>query len=297
MIHVVKHKNFWFIFSGTLTILAIIAVSIWGLKPGIDFTGGTLIEMQFAGVRPEKAAIEEAYRSTGLEHAQLQPLGDSGFLARLPFIDENKHAELSAKMKETYSDAWREERFDTIGPSISSELKTNTAYAIFFAALAITLYIAWAFRRVSEPVRSWKYGISAIIALLHDIIIPTGVFAVLGRFLGMEVDVLFVTALLTIMGFSVHDTIVTFDRIRENLLKRRNDAFETIVEDSINQTLARSINTTLTTLLSLFAVLIFGGEVIRPFALALVIGISSGAYSSIFLASLLLVQWHRRSAV
>ena len=294
MIHVVKHKNFWFIFSGALTILSIIAISIWGLKPAIDFTGGTLIEMQFTGVRPEKIVVEEVFQKTKLEHVQLQPLGDSGFLARLPFIDAQKHTELSGNMDGAFRDAWREERFDTIGPSVSKELKTNTAYAIFWAALAITLYIAWAFRRVSEPVKSWKYGISAIIALLHDIIIPTGVFAVLGHFLGMEVDVLFVTALLTIMGFSVHDTIVTFDRIRENLLKRRHDAFETIVEDSINQTIARSINTTLTTLLSLFAVLLFGGEMIRPFALALIIGIGCGAYSSIFLASLLLVQWNRR---
>lgn len=291
-LNVIHNRRAWFSLSGLLVIASIIAVVVWGLRFGIDFTGGSLLELQFAA-RPEKQAVQEQFAKSGIEQVQLQALGDTGFLVRLPFIDASTHEKLIEQLNAAYGTTWREERFETIGPSISNELKTNTFYAIVLVSLAIVLYVAWAFRRVSEPVNSWKYGVCAIISLLHDIIIPTGVFAVLGRFAGIEVDVLFVTALLAILGYSVNDTIVTFDRIRENLLKRRHDAFEDIVDDSINETVSRSINTTLTTLLALVAVYFFGGETTRSFTLALIIGITSGAYSSIFLASPLLVSWYR----
>lgn len=292
-LRIVRHRRYWFALSTLLVAVSIVAVAVWGLRLGIDFTGGSLIELQFTGARPEKAAVEAEIKQASIDRAQLQPLGDTGFLARLPFIDASAHTVLTGRLQKAFGDTWREERFETIGPSVSNELKTNTFYAIVLVSLAIVLYVAWAFRRVSEPVNSWKYGVCAIISLLHDIIIPTGVFAALGRFAGTEVDVLFVTALLTILGYSVNDTIVTFDRIRENLLKRRHDVFDDIVDDSIDETVSRSINTTLTTLLALIAVYFFGGETTRSFALALIIGITSGAYSSIFLASPLLVAWHR----
>lgn len=295
-LQVIRHRRLWYIVSGALVLVSVVAIAVWGLRLAIDFTGGSLVELQFIGARPEKQAVQEQFDAAKIERIQLQPLGDAGFLARTPFLDAPTHARLIEQLDKTYNDAWREERFETIGPSISNELKTNTFYAILLVSLAIVLYVAWAFRRVSEPVKSWKYGVCAIISLLHDIVIPTGVFAVLGRFIGIEVDVLFVTALLTILGYSVNDTIVTFDRIRENLLKRRHDAFDDIVDDSINETVSRSINTTLTTLFALIAVFVFGGETTRPFALALIIGITSGAYSSIFLASPLLVSWHRWSS-
>lgn len=292
-LRVIHYRRYWFALSALLVAVSIVFIAVWGLRLGIDFTGGSLIEWQFTGARPEKTALESEIKQVGIDRAQLQPLGDDGFLARLPFIDASTHTILADRLQKAFGDTWREERFETIGPSISNELKTNTLYAIVLVSLAIVFYVAWAFRRVSEPVSSWKYGVCAIISLLHDIIIPTGVFAVLGRFAGIEVDVLFVTALLTILGYSVNDTIVTFDRIRENIIKRRHDAFGDIVDDSINATVSRSVNTTLTTLLALVAVYLFGGETTRSFALALIIGITSGAYSSIFLASPLLVTWYR----
>jgi preprotein translocase subunit SecF len=213
----------------------------------------------------------------------------------MPFIIEEQHNALIASFDEQFGESWREDRFETVGPSISTELREKTFYAIGVVVIAIILYIAWAFRSVSEPVRSWKFGVSAIGALVHDVIIPTGIFAVLGRFAGVEVDILFVTALLTILGFSVNDTIVTFDRIRENLLKRKHDSFELIVNDSVNQTITRSINTSVTTLLALLAVYIFGGDTTRTFILTLMIGVVVGTYSSLFLASPLLVEWYKRS--
>lgn len=295
-LYVVQHRRLWYMISGALVIASLLAIAVFGLHPSIDFTGGSFMEFQFMGARPEKQAIQEQFDVAKIERVQLQPLGDTGFLARTPFLDAPTHTRLIEQMQKTYGDSWREERFETIGPSISNELKSNTFYAIVLVSLAIVVYVAFAFRRVSQPISSWKYGVCAIIALLHDIIIPTGVFAVLGRVMGMEVDILFVTALLTILGFSVNDTIVTFDRIRENLLKRRHDAFEDIVNDSIDETLSRSINTTFTVLLSLVAVFFFGGDTTRFFALALIIGVLSGAYSSIFLASPLLVSWNRWSS-
>ena len=187
--------------------------------------------------------------------------------------------------------------FETIGPSIGKELKRRATYAIVIALLVIIAYIAWSFRRVSKPVASWKYGVAAIVALFHDVILVVGVFALLGRYAGIEIDTAFIAALLTVLGYSVNDTIVVLDRVRENL-PRSNEDFLGTVNASINQTLARSINTTLTTVLALIALLLFGGETIRYFILALTIGIASGAYSSIFIAAPILViweKWQRRS--
>lgn len=293
MVNVVTTRRYWFLLSGALVLAALIMIAVFGLRLGIDFTGGTLAELQFTGARPDKSRVEQVAADAGVERATIQPLGTAGYLVRAAFIDEKKHEAFSGALKQAFADEWREERFDTIGPTISKELRENTLYAIVLVVLAIIVYIAWTFRRVSEPVSSWKYGMCAIIALLHDVAIPTGVFAVLGRFAGVEIDALFVTALLTIFGFSVNDTIVTFDRIRENLLKQRHDPFETVVAESVEQTITRSFNTTITTLIALVAVYFFGGASTQPFALALIIGFISGVYSSIFLASPLLVSWYR----
>ena len=185
----------------------------------------------------------------------------------------------------------KELRFDTIGPTIGRELKQKSLTAIAIAVIAILCYIAFAFRKVSYKISSWVYAGAAIIALAHDILIPTGVFAVLGHFYGVEIDVLFVSALLTVLGFSIHDTIVVFDRVRENLLRYPSLAFDAVVERSIKETIARSINTSLTTVLVLVAVFFFGGSTVKYFSLALILGISFGTYSSIFVASPLLVTW------
>ncbi|MEK7532098.1 MAG: protein translocase subunit SecF [Patescibacteria group bacterium] len=294
MINVITTRRYWFLFSGALVAASIAAIVVFGLRLGIDFTGGTLVEVQFNESRPEKTRVEQILVESRVEKATVQFLGERGYLVRAAFIDEAQHAMLTGAFKQAFGDSWREERFETIGPTVSQELKRNTLYAIVLVILSIVVYIAWTFRRVSEPVNSWKYGVCAIIALLHDVVIPTGVFAVLGRFGAVEIDALFVTALLTIFGFSVNDTIVMFDRIRENLQKRRHDPFEQVVHDSINQTVTRSINTTMTTLLALVAVYFFGGATTKYFALALIIGFISGVYSSIFLASPLLVTWYHR---
>ena len=186
-------------------------------------------------------------------------------------------------------------RFDSVGPVVGQELKSKAWQAIVLASICIILYIAWAFRKVSRPVSSWKFGVTAVVTLLHDVLVVFGVFVILGELAQVEMDALFITALLTILGFSVHDTIVVFDRIRENLTRSYSDNFESCVNDSLNQTLARSINTSLTTLLVLLAILFFGGDSIKYFVLALILGIFIGTYSSIFVASQLLLVWHNRN--
>jgi len=186
-----------------------------------------------------------------------------------------------------------EERFETIGPVIGEEIKKKAWVAIFFTVIAIVLYIAYVFRKVSKPVASWKYGIAAIVALVHDIVIITGLFSILGHFFGTEVNSLFITALLTILGFSVNDTIVVFDRTRENLNKHYSQDFEKIVNDSVNSSITRSVNTSLTTLLILLALFFFGGETIKDFVLALIAGVVVGTYSSIFVASPIIVSWNK----
>jgi len=300
MIPVIKLRVVWFAVSGLLIAASVAAVALWGLRFGIDFTGGTIQEIEWHVARPESARIGEVYRGQGIESVSVVHAGERDTIIRYREIDEAKHAEVIDALKSTFATSdltaesvLDEKSFSSIGPTIGDELKRRSIYAIALVLGAIILYIAWAFRRVSRPVASWKYGVTAIVALLHDVFLPIGIFAALGHFLGYEVDILFVTALLTVLGFSVHDTIVVFDRIRENLLKREG-SFEEIVNYSVNQTFVRSINTSLTVLLVLLAVFFFGGESIHNFTLVLIIGIFFGTYSSIFIASPILVSWHRR---
>ena len=212
---------------------------------------------------------------------------------RFEEIDETTHQAILDKLQ-TEDGGLIENRFEAIGPSIGNELKTKAIQSIIIVLLFIVIYIAYAFRKVSKPVASWKYGISAIIALVHDILIITGIFAVLGYFLKIEIDSLFVTALLTILGFSIHDTIVTFDRTRENLIKNKDESFDDIINISVNQTIVRSLNTSITTLFVLLAIYIFGGDTIKNFVLALILGVIIGTYSSIFIASPLLSMWNKQ---
>jgi preprotein translocase subunit SecF len=196
-----------------------------------------------------------------------------------------------SKIKDSVG-AIEELRFESVGPSIGAELKRKAVYAIFFVLIAILLYITYVFRKVSRPVASWKYGMAALLAMFHDTIITMGVFAVLGRFYNVEINTTFVAAVLTVIGYSVHDTIVVFDRIRENL-PRSNEDFEGTVNVSLNQTLVRSVNTSLTVIFVLLSIIIFGGSSIRTFAMAMAIGIFFGTYSSIFVAPPLLVMWEK----
>lgn len=301
--NVLDHKTTWLVASGTLVGASILALIFWGLRLGIDFTGGSLIEIEFASNRrPAPDQVRDALAPLGIGGIAVQPVGERGIFIRSAPLDEKMHQEilrrlndLAAQKDPASGDAAGvvERRFDAIGPALGSELKRKALIAVGIASGAIILYIAFAFRGVSDPVPSWVYGVMAVAALLHDVMIPTGVLSILGRFRGVEVDALFVTAVLTIMGFSVHDTIVAFDRIRENLKRKTaKENFVSIVNRSVAETMARSIRTSAAVLLVLGAVFLFGGQTTRLFSLILIIGITVGTYSSIFVASPLLVVWN-----
>lgn len=300
MLRITHHRRIYYTLSGLLTGLSFVAWLVWGLKPGIDFTGGSLLEVEFSQNRPSiEQVVEVAKANIGSQELTAQPLGENGMVLRMPPIEEAEHQKLYAELKRTYEKDGTtlvEKRFESIGPLIGEELRKKTVYAVVGAILAIMLYITYAFRKVSHPVASWKYGACTVVALAHDVIIPVGVFSVLGHFYGVEVGAWVVTALLTVLGFSVHDTIVVFDRVRENLSHAGRESFEEIVNVSLNETLGRSINTSLTVLFVLFSAYFLGGESIRNFILTMIVGISVGVYSSIFLGSPLLVSWHLRQS-
>ncbi|HBW74322.1 MAG TPA: protein translocase subunit SecF [Candidatus Magasanikbacteria bacterium] len=294
----IKNQKYFLSLSAILVASGIIAFFVWGLKPGIDFTGGALLEVEYETDRPANADVSAVVEGI-TEKPIIQQVGDKGLIIRTKNIDEPTHQKIVSALKGRISgdNAFTEKQFQTIGPSISAELKQKSYSAILLVLIAIVLYIAFAFRKVSRPVSAWKYGVCAVLALTHDIFIPVGIFAALGHYKGVEIDTLFVTALLTILGFSVHDTIVVFDRIRENLLKYSKESFEQVVDRSVNQTMVRSISTSFTVLLVLLAVFFFGGATIKYFVLTLILGVIFGTYSSIFVASPLLVLWQRRAAV
>jgi len=275
MISIIKSRKIWFTFSSILMIASIVAIAMFGLKFGIDFTGGSLLEVEFSAARPTNQQISQALTEIGVNDAVAQPVGDKGEIIRFKNVDEKTHQQILMTLKDKFKpngdssgNVLTEKRFDSIGPNIGQELKKKTAWAIIIVVVAIILYIAWAFRKVSKPIASWKYGVIATVALIHDILITVGFFAILGHFYGVEVNAPFVAALLTIFGYSNNDTIVVFDRIRENLVRRIGQEFENIVDQSINEVIVRSINTSLTVLMALFVLLIFGGASIRDFVLA-----------------------------
>jgi preprotein translocase subunit SecF len=295
MVNIVKYRYVTYIISSVLFGLAVLALLIWGLKPGIDFTGGALIDLSFGGERPDVNQMQETLAPLALGTITVQPSGEKNVILKMRFITEEEHQNVLTTIRTAYekdeNSKVLENSIDTIGPSVSQTMRQRSTWAVIAVVTAIVLYLAYAFRKVSRPVRSWKYGISAAVALVHDVTVTAGVFAVLGHFYGVEVDVPFVVALLTVLGYSVHDTIVVFDRTRENLLKFGSENFAEKVNSAVNQTIHRSINTSVATLLSLVALYFFGGSTIHYFALALIVGIFFGTYSSIFLASMFLVSW------
>ncbi len=295
----IKYSKVWLVISSLITLVCITFVIMWGLKPGIDFTGGSLLELSFTN-RPESTEIQTVFEGLGIKNISIQKTGDNGVIIRTNFLSEEEHQHVVSQLQselQASGNQVHEDSFQTIGSSISSQLKSKATWAVIFVNLGIIAYVAYAFRKVSRPVASWKYGVLAIVALLHDVLLVMGVFAVLGKFSGVEVDAAFVVAILTVLGYSVNDTIVVYDRIRENLQRHGNDSFVNVVNAGLNQTLMRSINTTFKTLLPLVALFFIGGASIHYFVLALLIGIASGAYSSIFIAAPLLViayNWQER---
>jgi len=294
---IIKNRKYFYLISGSLLLISILSLIAWGLKPGIDFTGGSLLEVEFSKQRPTINEIKSTLTPLNLGELVIQTAGEKNIIIKSRVLSEEEHQKIIENIKKNLKDnnQLSEIRFDAIGPVIGKELLKKSLWMLLLAFLAIIAYIAYAFRKVSKPLASWKYGVTAIVALFHDVLIVTGIFSLLGHFRGIEVDSLFITALLTIIGFSVHDTIVVFDRTRENLSKFYSGKFEEVVNDSINQTIARSINTSFTTLLVLLALLFFGGDSIKNFVLALTLGIIVGTYSSIFIASPLIVDWNNFS--
>ncbi len=326
MINIIKYRKIPFTISAILFVVSLILILTIGLKPSIDFTGGSLLEVSFTGERPTVTEVQTSLAEIDFDLGEVivQPSEESNILLRMRFVSEEEHQLVLAQIRKSFEvsndesnllvegegdvivevetgdnienfnqNRVLEERIETIGPAISSHLRSRAIYAVIAVVIAIVLYVAYAFRKVSKPVQSWKYGLSAVVALVHDVTFTMGIFVLLGKYLNVEVGIPFVVALLTILGYSVNDSIVVFDRVRENLIKRSAERFSEMVNMGVNQTLVRSFNTSLTTLIVLFALFLFGGESIKYFALALIVGILSGTYSSIFLASPLLVVWER----
>ncbi|MCD6193314.1 MAG: protein translocase subunit SecF [Candidatus Aminicenantes bacterium] len=289
----VSHSKIFF-FISILLILASLGVLIfWGLRLGIDFTGGSLLEVEFKNERPSNDVINKKIKEVNdIGNVVIQGTGEKGVILRFKHIDEKTHKEILDKLN-TLGGGVVQKRFETIGPVIGRELKTKALYSIILSLFAIILYIAFAFRKVSRPVPSWKYGTVAIVALFHDILITCGIFSIFCHFYKIEVGLPFVAALLTILGYSVNNTIVIFDRLRENLSKYRWDNFGNLTDKSIKESITRCINTALTTLFVLFAIFLLGGASIKYFVLALIIGIIVGTYSSIFITAPLVVIWQR----
>lgn len=290
--NLIKYRNWFFVFSLLVIIPGLFAIFSWRLNLGIDFAGGTLWELRFEE-RQEISSrqIQDFLTKEGAQVSSVSQTSPNSTLVRLHISDEQTINQLKEKFASNFGKT-ADLRLETVGPIISRELTQKALLAVAISILGIVAYVTWAFRGVPKPTSSLAFGVCTIFALGHDVIVVVGIFAILGHFLAIEVDSLFITALLTVIGFSVHDTIVVFDRIRENLKKHGEYPFEEVVNHSILQTFARSLNTSLTVVLVLLALYFFGGSSIKTFILALLIGIISGTYSSIFNAAPLLVTWH-----
>ena len=299
---VVKYRKVWFALSAILLVLSFYAIFVYGFKLSIDFTGGAITEVHYLpaqageGVRPEKSSLEESIEALEFGGFSVLPLGEDAYVIRTRDLTGTDRENLDTALG-AINPAFTIERQNTVGPIAGAELQSKAMKAVMVVVLMIVIFITFAFRGVSKPVASWKYGLATIIALAHDVIIPTGIFVFLGHFYGVEMDLLFVSGLLAILGYSVHDSIVVFDRVRENLRinqeKNINEEFEVLVGKSVSQTFARSINTSITIFITLFALYLIGPAATEDFALLLIIGVIVGTYSSIFVASPLLVTFYK----
>ena len=297
--NLMKYKIWYFVFSLLIILPGLYFLITSGLRLGIDFTGGALLEYSIEG-SPKPEEVRNIILNQGVEIGQITQ-SESSYIIRTKPLEQEKINSIKTGLIEKFGRV-EERRAEFVGPVIGNELRKKAFFALGLSSLAIVLYIAFSFRKVPKPASSWRFGIAAIVALLHDVLLVVGVFAALGHFLGVEVDTLFITALLTVIGFSVHDTIVVFDRIRENLTKhigknfiaKQEARFIDVANLSVVQTLGRSLNTSLTVVFVLVALLLFGGETIKWFVVALLVGIISGTYSSIFNATALLVWWEEK---
>ena len=292
---IIGKRNWYFIISLLVIIPGIISLFVFGLNLSIDFTGGSRLtfSLQKSATIEEIEKIRSAFENEKIKVSTIEKSNNLVFVRTQP-IDQAQDTKVVKKLESEIKE-FKQEEFETIGPTIGAETTSNAVKAVIIASLLIVLYITLSFRKVPKPASSFRFGICAIIALVHDVLVVMGAFAIFGYFFGVEIDSLFVTAILTVIGFSVHDTIVVFDRIRENLKRRGVMNFPQVVNDSILQTIDRSLNTSLTVILVLLAMLLFGGESIKWFVVALLVGITTGTYSSIFIAAALLVVWQNWS--
>jgi len=282
---IIKNRKIFVTISAILVSLSIVSIIFFGLNLGIDFKGGSLLEVEYTNVRPEQKIVEDSIKQLSVGEILVQPMGENGYSIKTRDITEQERA----KVMEALGTDVTEKSFTSIGPSVGAELVRKSIISFILVALGIIFFIAFSFRKVSKPVSSWKYGLIAVIALIHDVTISAGVFSFLGYLTGAEVDTLFVVAVLTILGLSVSDTIVVFDRIRENIRIGHFKTFEETVGRSLNQVYTRSIATSSTVIIALLALVFFGPTSTRVFAIMLTAGMFFGTYSSIFLASPLLV--------
>ncbi len=293
-LNIVKHRKVWYAVSGILVLASLLALAVFGLKPGIDFTGGALLEVNIES-KPTHVAVQEALVSAGHEEAVVQ-VSEESVLVRTKHVTEEEHQQMLDVLKKAFGNV-TELRFDSIGPVIGDELRRNAFLGIAVSLLLIGAYLSWAFRGAGDFISSKKIALLTVVKCAHDVLISIGAYAVLGHFLGYEMDTAFVAAALTILGYSINDGVVVLDRTRENLKNRVSPHLSEVVDKAIEQTLARSINTSVTVFLALLAVYLFGGVTTRPFALLLLVGVAVGTYSSVFIASPALVtleKWGKK---
>ena len=291
LIQFLKFRKIFYVFSIIAIILSITSIFIFRLELGIDFTGGSMLEVEYENERPSIQLIQNRIEEITLEKIIVQPVEQKGIILKTKDTSEETYAKAIEKLEELGTLKQDASQFETIGPIIGNELKDKTKIVIILSLMAIVFYIAYSFRKISRPVNSFAYGFTSLIALCHDVLIPLGVFAFLGKLYGVQITIPVITAFLTVLGYSINNSVVVFDRARENLLRSREVSFGNIINKSLNETLTRSINTSLTTLFVLFSIFFFGGETLRYFSLALILGISCGTYSSIFLVTPLLVTY------
>jgi preprotein translocase subunit SecF len=297
VLDLVSKRYLFFLLSAIVILPGLVSLILpGGIHPGIDFTAGSILTLRF----PEpvdQGQLRQAFADLGHPEAIVQRSEDVYLVRTFPLAEDQRdeggnvirseRQDIEAGLRQRFGGV-EVLGFDSVSPIVAAEIVQKSLLAVLAACVGILAYLSWAFRRVKKP---WRYGVCAVAALVHDALLVLGVFSILGRIFGIELDALFITAVLTVIGFSVHDTIVVFDRIRENLQRYPGETFETVVNHSLTQTLGRSLNTSITVLLTLVTLLLFGGVTIRTFVLALLIGIVAGTYSSIFNASMLLVIW------
>ena len=289
----IKYRKIYFAISGTLVLASVIFLILFGLNLGVDFVGGSSLEVEFKDKRPEISEIQEKLSPFDLKGLSVRLIGEKGIILTIKEknISESLKGKIVSKLAEISQLEEKSDGFEAISSVIGQELKSKTNIIIILCLMAIVFYIAFAFRRVSRPIASWQYGLGSIFALCHDVLIPLGIFSVLGKFYGVEINIPVICALLTIFGYSINNTVVVFDRVREHLLKKRDLTYELAVDRALNETLVRCLNTSLTTLFVLFSMLFLVGKDLKYFSLILILGVVFGTWSSLFLVTPMLVSW------